>query len=285
MRNAMVEVIGSIVKELARQLCEPDANEGQDPAQIGRQISNFFDLLYDRFLDANAFVRSKVTNVFRELLDIPRPFGPMRVRVTELAIQALRDKGSINRKNAIACLSRLILTHPFGAIYGGDLDRDKWQARYDETKKEIDALNLLVVPPAVEAVPAADAEAGGDAEMEDVKPVVADEAASEDGDKTTDTDMADGQALIQDYAAVSQVQEQILSGTQVEDLERLGRLSKYQADAISWIDLLADAFAPIEELLASVGKAETLAAIDFFCAAHQYQLKQSEVRGALQCSG
>lgn len=279
MRNAMVEVIGSIVKELGRQLCEPDANEGADPAQIGRQISNFFDLLYDRFLDSNAFVRSKVTTTFRDLLDIPRPFGPMRVRVTELAIQALRDKGSLNRKNAITCLTKLIDTHPFGALYGGDLDRDKWQARYDETKKDIDALNALVVPP-VAPVPE-EAVEGGDAEMEDVKPEIADEQAeSEAGDKTTDTDMANGEALIQDYAGLSQaqVQEQILSSTQVEDLERLRLLSKYQADAISWIDLLADAFEPIEQLLASVAKSETIAAIDFFCAAQKYQLKQAEVR-------
>lgn len=58
MRNAILEVIGLLIRELS-------ITEGLDlePEKQKRQLEAFFDLLFERFLDLNSFVRSKVAGV------------------------------------------------------------------------------------------------------------------------------------------------------------------------------------------------------------------------------
>ena len=58
MRNAILEVIGLLIRELS-------ITEGLDlePEQQKRQLEAFFELLFERFLDLNSFVRSKVVGV------------------------------------------------------------------------------------------------------------------------------------------------------------------------------------------------------------------------------
>lgn len=58
MRNAIIEVIGLLIRELS-------ITEGLDmePERQKRQVEAFFELLFDRFLDLNSFVRSKVATV------------------------------------------------------------------------------------------------------------------------------------------------------------------------------------------------------------------------------
>lgn len=57
MRNAILEVIGLLIKELST------SEDGGDPDQQKRQLEAFFDLLFERFLDLNSYVRSKVATV------------------------------------------------------------------------------------------------------------------------------------------------------------------------------------------------------------------------------
>lgn len=58
MRNAILEVIGLLIRELA-------ITEGLDvePEKQQKQLEAFFDLLLERLLDLNSFVRSKVATV------------------------------------------------------------------------------------------------------------------------------------------------------------------------------------------------------------------------------
>lgn len=56
MRNAIIEVIGLLIKELSK-------TDDGDPEQQKRQLESFFELLFERFLDLNGYVRSKVTTV------------------------------------------------------------------------------------------------------------------------------------------------------------------------------------------------------------------------------
>lgn len=58
MRNAILEVIGLLIKELSTT-----AGMDADPQQQRRQLEAFFDLLFERFLDLNSYVRSKVAVV------------------------------------------------------------------------------------------------------------------------------------------------------------------------------------------------------------------------------
>lgn len=58
MRNAILEVIGLLIKELSTA-----SGFDSDPEVQKRQLEAFFDLLFERFLDLNSYVRSKVAVV------------------------------------------------------------------------------------------------------------------------------------------------------------------------------------------------------------------------------
>jgi condensin complex subunit 1 len=47
-----------------------------------------------------------------------------------MVIAALEDKASSVRRYAIALLTKLILTHPYGLMHGGLLRLEDWETRY-----------------------------------------------------------------------------------------------------------------------------------------------------------
>ena len=99
MRNSIIEVLGLLIKELtttedsltnggeatqnSNQQGEDDDEEDGDlsrsrvgptntastPEQRKKQVETFFDLLFERFLDLNSYVRSKVVSVCAKLLE------------------------------------------------------------------------------------------------------------------------------------------------------------------------------------------------------------------------
>lgn len=87
MRNAMTEVIGLLIKELTSTddaISVPSSagsgssaggdGEGADAARGSvearkRQVEGFFDLLFERFLDINSYVRSKLISVCGRLCE------------------------------------------------------------------------------------------------------------------------------------------------------------------------------------------------------------------------
>lgn len=63
MRNAIIEVLGNLIKDVA------NSEDETEPGQQKRELENFFGLLFDRFLDLNGFVRSKVVTIFSRILE------------------------------------------------------------------------------------------------------------------------------------------------------------------------------------------------------------------------
>lgn len=60
---ALIEVIGNLLREV---IATEDSGE---PGQKEREMDNFFGLLFERFLDLNSFVRSKVVATAMKLLE------------------------------------------------------------------------------------------------------------------------------------------------------------------------------------------------------------------------
>jgi condensin complex subunit 1 len=132
MRIAMVEVIGSLFRELATS---PDLTS--DSSQTQRQLNSLYDLLLERALDVSSYVRTKVLSVLARLCDLPVKFPKQRLAVTRAAIDALEDKATSVRKAAVALLVRLVVTHPYGLMHGGLLGLKEWQERYDNVREEL----------------------------------------------------------------------------------------------------------------------------------------------------
>jgi hypothetical protein len=63
MRQAMIEIIGILVRHLC--LTEDESDE----AIKLKQITNFWDLIFTRFLDTNSWVRQKVLQTATKLLE------------------------------------------------------------------------------------------------------------------------------------------------------------------------------------------------------------------------
>ena len=145
MRMAIVENIGHLIKYLT-----DSEDEKRD-----KKINSLFELLIERFLNLNSYVRAKVFNVIIKLCEcvrsssrfmtmwidrpsnLPHKFPKRRLEITAHTAGALNDKSSSVRRYAIALL---ILTHPYGIIHGGELNVKEWQQRYDEVAAELTSL-------------------------------------------------------------------------------------------------------------------------------------------------
>ncbi|GAC94074.1 condensin complex subunit [Pseudozyma hubeiensis SY62] len=316
MRNALIETLGLLIKELA--LTDDSLNaDGGDSGSSGdaatdenrgsaearkKQIETFFDLLIERFLDLNSYVRSKLITVCARLLDLPTKFPKQRTEITEMVIRHLEDKSSGVRKNAIVLLTKLILTHPFGMLHGGELCLQEWQARFDLVSKELEetegSLNLPGENDEDESEAAEDSDQDMDEDEEE------DEADSEqDGDDTVmqdededdedeDAPRARGRKSVKNFNAKqknkpkkarrSGIDLQALAAAQAEmepvDAEKVMRLrltKRYYTDAIAFITQIETAMPNLTLLLASTNKAEVLESMEFFRVAHEYRLSGS----------
>ncbi len=62
MRMAIIEVIGLLIKDIS-------ASDEGDEEQKKKQIKRYFELLMERFLDLNSWVRSKVLTTLIKLCE------------------------------------------------------------------------------------------------------------------------------------------------------------------------------------------------------------------------
>ncbi|EGO04014.1 hypothetical protein SERLA73DRAFT_69808 [Serpula lacrymans var. lacrymans S7.3] len=139
MRMALVEVIGSLIRELALS-----ADLAADAAQSQKQLDGLYELLVSRTLDLSSYVRSKVLATLSKLCDLPVKFPKQRLKITRAAVAMLDDKAASVRKGAISLIVRLVVTHPYGLMHGGLLGLAEWEDRYAEVKKELEKVEGAV---------------------------------------------------------------------------------------------------------------------------------------------
>jgi condensin complex subunit 1 len=177
MRNATLEVLGVLIKELSKSEEEVEAsgsgheNDNDRASAQKNQLEGFFDLLFERFLDTNSYVRSKVATIFLRILEcvlvlvvlllfcwdvgllimlsppyvsLSSKFPKQRLRLVKEALRSLEDKASSVRKNCIAILTKSILTHPYGRMHGGELSMKEWTERYERLRAELKELDVPI---------------------------------------------------------------------------------------------------------------------------------------------
>lgn len=71
-------------------------------------------------------------------LSLPQKFPKQRLAISTTVIAALEDKASSVRRYAIALLTKLILTHPYGLMHGGLLRLEDWETRYKSVCTELE---------------------------------------------------------------------------------------------------------------------------------------------------
>ena len=97
------------------------------------------------------------------------------------------------RRYAIALLTKLILTHPYGIIHGGELNVHEWKQRYDEVAAELTSLEQR---PVDEGAPIEEEDEEEDEEdgEEDDSTTFKGPGPSVDGDGEIDANTVDGAA-------------------------------------------------------------------------------------------
>lgn len=221
------------------------------------QINAFFEVLEDRFLDVNPYCRCRTIQVYMKLCELETKFPHRRQVVTELATRSLEDKSSNVRRNAVKLIAKLISTHPFGVLHGGQLSLSEWQARLDAVTAE---LNILKP---------ANSEAGlASATGEHIDEELLDDA--------TEIDRADPVVKTEKdhVAAIEKAQEDAVTA---EAIGKLNLTLRYYNEALKFIDVLHQALPLIVQLLMSKNKSEVIEAMDFFLIADAYKLESAKL--------
>ncbi|MBW0471967.1 hypothetical protein O181_011682 [Austropuccinia psidii MF-1] len=263
------------------------------------KLDGFFHLLFERFCDSNTFVRLKVVNIFEDIVKLPVPFPKHRLRLAATAVRSLEDKSSQVRKHCITVLSKLIETHPYGVMHGGELGIEEWQARYDTIEKELSVFDLPAnqVDEEIRKImqdDASDAQTNGE-ENESNSQDSGDSTIRDNEIPTPQCDdtkekMTDSQSLNSpsgkpgkksrptktDMDAAAVDQQTALSHCDNNVLMKLRLTKKYYSDAIQFIQILQSAIPLIEKLLASKVKSEVLEAIYFFKTAWIYKINGAQ---------
>ncbi|ETN45362.1 uncharacterized protein HMPREF1541_09193 [Cyphellophora europaea CBS 101466] len=250
LRCAVIEVCGNLLADL---------NKTEDRDETTKiQINAFFDTLEQRFLDTNPYCRCRAIQVFMKLCDLEQKVPKRRQHAAELAVQSLQDKSSNVRRNAIKLLGKLVATHPFSVMHGGELTRKVWIQRVEDVDKQLDTLKP---PPDTPGL----AETAKGAEKVDNE--LLDEATrlqdEETGQEMTEEEKIEAVKKAQEEAATSEV------------LTRLQLTRKYYIDALRFIDVIHEASDLACQLLSARNKSEVLEAMDFFVVINAYKVETS----------
>ncbi|KAG8896374.1 Condensin complex subunit, partial [Tulasnella sp. 417] len=302
MRMALIEIVGALIKDIAM-----DEETQVDAHKKENRINALFDLLFERTLDLNSYVRAKVLNTFSRLCDLPVKFPKQRHEITKHVVAMLQDKSSSVRRYAIALLTKLILTHPFGLLHGGPLNLTEWEGRYDAVAKELKEMEKTLGMgdlPDPEGTQAEQQETkkkrGDDEEGRDDEEAEDDEDEDEDEDDADAAEVAEAMEEDEDEESAERKQpkkektskkarpslpvdlanvtdEQVLAAFDAEKHVKLKLIKKYVADALSFIRQVEGASGTLSQLLVSTSKAEVLESMEFFKTAHEYEMECAEV--------
>ncbi|KAK2877834.1 hypothetical protein FQN49_001152 [Arthroderma sp. PD_2] len=252
LRCAVIEVCGNLISDLSKQ------EERSENFQT--QINSFFDVLEERFLDMNPYCRCRVIQVYMKICDLDQKFPKRRQTAARLAARSLEDKSSNVRRNAIKLLGKLVSTHPFSVMHGGQLSYKEWDARLQAVEEE---LNALKPPP----------ETPGLAEM-GIENTQIDSELLDDATQMPDDSPSKAPRMTEEEktAAVQRAAEEAATS---EMLARLQLTRKYYLEAIQFIEILHTASETVLQLLSSRNKSEVIEAMDFFVMLDAYKVETS----------
>lgn len=246
----MIEVCGNLIADLSRQ---EERSENHKT-----QINGFFEILEERFLDINNYCRCRNIQVYMKLCDLDQKFPKRRQAAAKLAAQSLEDKSSNVRRNAIKLLGKLVSTHPFSVMHGGQLSYSEWDKRLQAVENELNSLKPPAGSPGL-GEKASRSDASVDSALLDEATVVENE--SEDPSPPN----AEQQAAIMKKAADDAVTSELIA--------RLQLTRKYYIEAIRFIEVLHAATPIVCQLLSSKNKSEVIEAMDFFVIIDAYKIE------------
>ncbi|KAL8928441.1 MAG: hypothetical protein Q9208_001674 [Pyrenodesmia sp. 3 TL-2023] len=250
LRCAVIEVCGNLISDLSKQ---------EEPGENSKtQINGFFDILEERFLDNNPYCRCRDIQVYMRLCDLDQKFPKRRQTAAMLAARSLEDKSSNVRRNAVKLLGKLVSTHPFSVMHGGQLSHTEWNQRLEAVQVELNALKPPSGSPGL-------GENGANPDT------TVDTALLDDATEI-DAEARESNALTEEQKAAI-IKKAADDAATSEMMSRLQLTRKYYSEAIRFIEVLHDATPIVCQLLSSKNKSEVIEAMDFFVVIDAYKIE------------
>lgn len=137
LRCSVVETCGNIVVDILKSEVQ-NVDMDEHIEHQNQQIDGLLNLLEERFLDQNPFVRTKTIQAITKICSSPARIPKRRQGFMLIAVRSLADRSTLVRRNAIKLMYKLLLTHPFSATHGTQLSFTSWKQRLDEAEAALE---------------------------------------------------------------------------------------------------------------------------------------------------
>ena len=196
-----------------------------------------------------------------KLCESEQKFPKRRQTAAQLAARSLEDKSSNVRRNAIKLLGKLVSTHPFSVMHGGQLAYSEWDQRLQAVESELNALK----PPSGSP---------GLAEKANVDMTV--DATLLDDATELGPAVNEQPTPVTEEQKAAQVQKAVEDAATSEMMARLQLTRKYYTEALRFIQVLHEATPVVCQLLSSKNKSEVIEAMDFFVVIDAYKIEAAK---------
>lgn len=280
LRCSVVETCGNIVVDIIKS--QEGIGQSSERADNGshtsgnQQIDGLLDLLQERFLDQNPYVRTKAIQALTKICNLPVKFTNRRQQIVALAVRSLDDKSTLVRRNSIKLMAKLVLTHPFSAVHGTQLSYDFWKSKLDEAEAELSKY----IPVSPEKSKKLDKVTEEDENNEDDAMEIDNDNENDDNSTRKDEDGegdSDNESSVDhdELNASMMEQEQNLPDTNV--LVKIKLTVQYYQDAVDFIEIIHLGTDIVSRLLFSKNRNEVLESMDFLVLADAYDIQNAVI--------
>ncbi|KAG8204067.1 hypothetical protein GWM34_01230, partial [Candida africana] len=282
LRCSVVEACGNIVVDILKNSTK-DQGEDEDADYYRHQVAKLLNLLEERFLDQNPYVRTKAFQALSKVADLKVKLTERRQKMMMLAVRSLEDRSTLVRRNAIKLMSKLILNHQFQGSHGTQLALTFWKQKLEDAEAEL----MKYIPADVQARPeqqsdTSDVEDDGDEldKVEQENNLNGQAEATKKDEPTMDVDKEDvleegdreGESDI--VVNTSSFNDNLPDATV---LARVKLTANYYKDAVDFVEAVQHGTDVISGLLFSKNRNEAIDAMDFLVLADAYGVENSHV--------
>lgn len=284
LRCSVVETCGNIVVSILKSL----GNSGEDQDEMSvhneQQVDRLLNLLEERFLDQNPFVRTKAFQALTKVAELKIKLTDRRQKMMQLAVRSLDDRSTLVRRNTIKLIGKLIINHQFQGVHGTQLNFSFWKGKLEEAEREL----LRYVPTSLKK--GLVQEDGATSSMEEESPSEdeegvelsenADSEAGEINEPTGNTtslkrssENSDTQSNADNSNNVYTVDQDLPDKTV---LARVKLQFDFYKDAVDFIEMVHSSVDVVSRLLFSRNRNEAIDAMDFLVLVDAYGIENAQ---------
>lgn len=285
LRCSVVESCGNIVVDIiksddsyqdeeSRDTSRAESREGQN------QTENLIDLLQERLLDQNPYVRTKAIQALNKICLLNVKFTKRKQIFMLLAVRSLDDRSTLVRRNGVKFMAKLVLNHPFATVHGTQLGLEKWMEWSEEANKVLEEylpeeqFEQWMAERQEPEEPEEQSDEGSDKENEPEEP--------EKDEDAMEVDEPEGEEAEADAEEAAEPEGEEAEDAEVAPIEpeaiiKAKLTAQYYTDAVNFIKVIHKGTETISNLLFSKNRNEVLESMDFLVLADAYGIENASV--------